>query len=324
MDLDTNTASALLWALRVAREYGGAEAALGASGIHLPEVDRFEGASQELAELLGAPTDGAAVRAALAVGLLAGRVAHQPPRAPRLQDPTSFFIDRDLVVRAAEGQSILRLPWFDEGLFVGRQLPEISEMPPSVLRLCVENYSAALAGERRQFAFTSYGHAYSVDAVPVQGNGDGRVEAVLAIAVPARGFASAAAAYERTAERLDGSAMRAEQRADRQRLAGRGVEEVAERNRANSARRGAQRARTTALRLRSQETDRPAELPSLTSRQLETVALASHGLTSDEIAEQLGVSEATVKTHFRNIYARLGVSDRSAAVATALRHGLID
>ena len=43
-----------------------------------------------------------------------------------------------------------------------------------------------------------------------------------------------------------------------------------------------------------------------------------------EIAEQIGVSATTVKTHFDNIYCRLGVSDRCAAVATALRHGLID
>jgi DNA-binding NarL/FixJ family response regulator len=36
------------------------------------------------------------------------------------------------------------------------------------------------------------------------------------------------------------------------------------------------------------------------------------------------VSVTTVKTHFDNIYMRLGVSDKAAAVAAALRHGLID
>jgi hypothetical protein len=54
------------------------------------------------------------------------------------------------------------------------------------------------------------------------------------------------------------------------------------------------------------------------------LSLASNGLTAAEIAEQIGVSATTVKTHFDNIYGRLGVSDRCAAVATALRHGLID
>jgi two-component system nitrate/nitrite response regulator NarL len=62
----------------------------------------------------------------------------------------------------------------------------------------------------------------------------------------------------------------------------------------------------------------------VTSRQAEVLGFASHGLTSAEIAEQLGVSVTTVKTHFDNIYIRLGVSDKAAAVAAALRHGLID
>jgi DNA-binding NarL/FixJ family response regulator len=52
--------------------------------------------------------------------------------------------------------------------------------------------------------------------------------------------------------------------------------------------------------------------------------LASHGLTAYEIAEQLVLSAGTVKTHLRNIYRKLGVADKAAAVAAALRHGLID
>jgi DNA-binding NarL/FixJ family response regulator len=35
------------------------------------------------------------------------------------------------------------------------------------------------------------------------------------------------------------------------------------------------------------------------------------------------VSIATVKTHFENVYPKLGVTDKAAAVAVALRHGLI-
>jgi hypothetical protein len=120
---------------------------------------------------------------ALARGVLAGRAALGRRRVRRLQDPTSFLTDRDLVVEAAAGESILRLPWFEEELFVGRQLPDLAEMPPPVRNLCVENYSAALAGERCRFAFVSYGHAYTVDAVPVRGD-DGGTASVLAIATP--------------------------------------------------------------------------------------------------------------------------------------------
>ena len=67
-----------------------------------------------------------------------------------------------------------------------------------------------------------------------------------------------------------------------------------------------------------------AEAPaSLTARELEVLELAAQGLTSQMIAARLVVSVTTVSTHFRNIYEKLGVRDRAAAVATALRLGLI-
>lgn len=324
MNLDTSTASSVLWALGLAREHGSAEAALAAAGVELPDIGWFTGASAELSQLLSATTGETSVRETLAVGLLAGRVAHRSPRPRRLQDPTAFLIDRQLVVQAAEGQSILRLPWVEEGLFVGRQLPDISEMPPSVRTQCIETSSAALAGQRGGFHFTSYGHSYSVDAVPVRRNGEGPVEAVLAIVTPARSFATAATAYDRTAVRLDRSAQLAEQSAERYRLAGNRAAEVSERHRVTSARRGAERARANAEALRSREYAPLSPPPSVTSRQVEVLNLASHGLTSSEIAEQLGVGATTIKTHFENIFTRLGVSDRSAAVAMALRHGIIN
>jgi DNA-binding CsgD family transcriptional regulator len=323
-DRETHTVSAVLWALGLAREHGGAAAALAASGIEMPDVGRFEGVSGDLKGLLGRYADQEPVREAVALGLLAGRVVHQPPRARRLQDPTSCVMDRELVVQAAQGRSILRLPWVEEGLFVGRQLSGIYEMPSPVRRLAVEQLSAALAGERRRFKFTSYGHTYSVDAVPVRRNGDGPVEAVIAIAVPMRSFASAAAACERTAERLERYATLAEACAERYRLSGNGDAEAVERQRVSTARRAAERARVNAERLRSREAAALAPPPSLTSRHVEVLDLASHGLSSAEIAEQLGLSMTTVKTHFDNIYTRMGVSDRSAAVAGALRHGLIE
>src|ERR1700684_980703 len=242
MTLQTNTASALIWALDRAREHAGASAALAAVGLDLPGGDRFDGLSDDFDELVRRLPDDASVREALALGILAGRVADRPARARRLQDPTSFLMNEDLVVHAARGESILRLPWFEDGLFVGRQLPHISEMPTPVRRLCVEHYTAALAGERGRFAFTSYGHAYSVNAVPVRGQ-DGRIGAVLAVATPAHSYAAAVAGHLRTAERLERSAELAEERAERYRLAGRGDPEHAERHTATTARRGAERAR---------------------------------------------------------------------------------
>jgi len=57
-------------------------------------------------------------------------------------------------------------------------------MPKNVRSAAVVHYRAALAGEHGRFAFVSYGHAYSVDAVPVHRD-DGRITAVLGIATPA-------------------------------------------------------------------------------------------------------------------------------------------
>ena len=51
--------------------------------------------------------------------------------------------------------------------------------------------------------------------------------------------------------------------------------------------------------------------------------LGSLGGSVTEIATRLVVSDTTVKTHFANIYRKLGVSDRTSAVANALRRGLI-
>jgi DNA-binding CsgD family transcriptional regulator len=62
----------------------------------------------------------------------------------------------------------------------------------------------------------------------------------------------------------------------------------------------------------------------ITDRQIEILRLAAQGLSGRQIAEQLVVSPSTVKTHFENSYARLGVRNRSAAVAEAIRLGLVD
>jgi ATP/maltotriose-dependent transcriptional regulator MalT len=64
--------------------------------------------------------------------------------------------------------------------------------------------------------------------------------------------------------------------------------------------------------------------PALTSRELEVLQLAARGLTRHQIAGDLTVTAATVKTHFENIFEKLEVGGRASAVATALRLGLID
>jgi PAS domain S-box-containing protein len=60
----------------------------------------------------------------------------------------------------------------------------------------------------------------------------------------------------------------------------------------------------------------------LTARQLEILQLAAAGHSSRDIAERLFLSTSTVKTHFKHIFAKLEVADRTAAVAKALRRGL--
>ena len=63
--------------------------------------------------------------------------------------------------------------------------------------------------------------------------------------------------------------------------------------------------------------------PALTTRELEVLALASQGYSSRQIAERLRISPATIKTHFEHIYSKFEVSGRAAAVAQAMRAGLI-
>jgi two-component system nitrate/nitrite response regulator NarL len=63
--------------------------------------------------------------------------------------------------------------------------------------------------------------------------------------------------------------------------------------------------------------------PTLTPREQEILAHAAEGRSGPEIARLLYLSPATVKTHLANIYDKLGVSDRAAAVAKALREGVL-
>lgn len=66
----------------------------------------------------------------------------------------------------------------------------------------------------------------------------------------------------------------------------------------------------------------PASEP-LSQRELQILELIAKGSTNREAAQQLFISEATVKTHLLHVYAKLGVSDRAAAVAAAFSHGYL-
>ncbi|TCO53174.1 response regulator [Actinocrispum wychmicini] len=61
----------------------------------------------------------------------------------------------------------------------------------------------------------------------------------------------------------------------------------------------------------------------LSQRELEVLELVAAGTTNREAAAKLFISEATVKTHLLNIYGKLGVSDRAAAVAEGFKRGLL-
>lgn len=61
----------------------------------------------------------------------------------------------------------------------------------------------------------------------------------------------------------------------------------------------------------------------LSPREIEVLQLAARGLSNNQIAKELFVSATTAKAHLVHIYAKLGVNDRTAAVTTALEHGII-
>ena len=72
----------------------------------------------------------------------------------------------------------------------------------------------------------------------------------------------------------------------------------------------------------AKERDRRAE--TLTAREIEVLQLLAFGHTNRDIAERLYISPDTVKTHLEHIFEKLGASDRTAAVAEALRRRLIE
>jgi DNA-binding NarL/FixJ family response regulator len=70
--------------------------------------------------------------------------------------------------------------------------------------------------------------------------------------------------------------------------------------------------------------DASTALEELSRRELEVLRLMSGGLNNAEIAEQLIVGQATVKTHVAHILRKLGVRDRVQAVVFAYEHGIVE
>ena len=77
-----------------------------------------------------------------------------------------------------------------------------------------------------------------------------------------------------------------------------------------------------ATRIRPAAAD-PGDLP-LAPRELEVLRLVAEGLSNNEIAAALVLSQETVKTYVSRMFAKLGVRDRVQAVVYAYRHGLAD
>ncbi|MFI7343085.1 response regulator [Streptomyces sp. NPDC050085] len=66
------------------------------------------------------------------------------------------------------------------------------------------------------------------------------------------------------------------------------------------------------------------ERPRLSERETAVLRLVSDGCTNAEIGRRLHVAESTVKTHLLRAFGKLGVDDRTAAVTSAMRFGLLD
>jgi NarL family two-component system response regulator YdfI len=71
------------------------------------------------------------------------------------------------------------------------------------------------------------------------------------------------------------------------------------------------------------KTQTPSESILLTERELEVLTAVARGDRSKEVALQLGVTERTIKAHLTNIYNKLGVDSRTAAVSVGIQQGIL-
>jgi len=69
---------------------------------------------------------------------------------------------------------------------------------------------------------------------------------------------------------------------------------------------------------------REAQVESLTEREGDIIRLVAQGLSNHDIAQELFISEKTVKTHISNILGKLNLSDRTQLAIFAIKHGLVE
>lgn len=91
-----------------------------------------------------------------------------------------------------------------------------------------------------------------------------------------------------------------------------------------AARRAARGERVLSAAVQDRLTKRSSDRDTaLTSREIEILGLLATGLGNRDVARSLFISEATVKTHLIHIFTKLGVDNRTAAVATAAERGML-
>ena len=73
-----------------------------------------------------------------------------------------------------------------------------------------------------------------------------------------------------------------------------------------------------------QVTEKRSDAAALSRREKEILQKVAYGATTKEVAQDLGISPHTVKTHLERIFEKLGANDRAQAVAIAIRSGLVE
>lgn len=73
----------------------------------------------------------------------------------------------------------------------------------------------------------------------------------------------------------------------------------------------------------AQRIARLGNVPSVTPREVQVLELVAKGMRNKEIGLALGVAEETIQAHMKSIFSKLDVHDRTAALAVALRRGII-